>query len=80
MGRLTIGGLHKFYGATHAVRGVDLDIPEGEFAVLVGPSRFGAADAFGDQADFWRHPAAVEGQARPLAGSGLSGCRASGGG
>jgi multiple sugar transport system ATP-binding protein len=41
MGRLTIGGLHKFYGATHAVRGVDLDIPEGEFAVLVGPSGCG---------------------------------------
>ena len=36
MARLTISGLHKFYGATHAVRGVDLDIPEGEFAVLVG--------------------------------------------
>jgi multiple sugar transport system ATP-binding protein len=41
MGRLTIDGLHKFYGATHAVRGVDLDIPEGEFAVLVGPSGCG---------------------------------------
>jgi multiple sugar transport system ATP-binding protein len=41
MGRLTIDGLHKFYGATLAVRGVDLDIPEGEFAVLVGPSGCG---------------------------------------
>ncbi|HEX6142909.1 MAG TPA: ABC transporter ATP-binding protein, partial [Geminicoccaceae bacterium] len=41
MGRLTITGLHKFYGSTHAVRGVDLDIPEGEFAVLVGPSGCG---------------------------------------
>ena len=30
MGRLTITDLHKFYGQTHAVRGVDLDIPEGE--------------------------------------------------
>jgi multiple sugar transport system ATP-binding protein len=41
MARLTISGLHKFYGQTHAVRGVDLDIPEGEFAVLVGPSGCG---------------------------------------
>ncbi len=41
MGRLTITDLHKFYGQTHAVRGVDIDIPEGEFAVLVGPSGCG---------------------------------------
>ncbi len=41
MARLTISDLHKFYGQTHAVRGVDLDIPEGEFAVLVGPSGCG---------------------------------------
>jgi multiple sugar transport system ATP-binding protein len=41
MARLTITGLHKFYGTTHAVRGVDLDIPEGEFSVLVGPSGCG---------------------------------------
>ena len=38
---LTISGLHKFYGQDRAVRGVDLDIPEGEFAVLVGPSGCG---------------------------------------
>ena len=41
MGRLTISGLHKAYGKTPAVRGVDLDIPEGEFTVLVGPSGCG---------------------------------------
>ena len=41
MGRLQIEGLHKYYGSVHAVRGVDLDIPEGEFAVLVGPSGCG---------------------------------------
>jgi multiple sugar transport system ATP-binding protein len=41
MARLKITGLHKFYGQTHAVRGVDLDIPEGEFSVLVGPSGCG---------------------------------------
>jgi multiple sugar transport system ATP-binding protein len=41
MGRLTISGLHKYFGPVHAVRGIDLDIPEGEFAVLVGPSGCG---------------------------------------
>jgi multiple sugar transport system ATP-binding protein len=41
MARLKITGLHKFYGQTHAVRGIDLDIPEGEFTVLVGPSGCG---------------------------------------
>ena len=41
MARLTIEGLHKYYGEFHAVRGVDLDIPEGEFTVLVGPSGCG---------------------------------------
>ncbi|HET6467650.1 MAG TPA: sn-glycerol-3-phosphate ABC transporter ATP-binding protein UgpC [Geminicoccaceae bacterium] len=41
MARLKITGLHKFYGPVHAVRGVDLDIPEGELAVLVGPSGCG---------------------------------------
>ncbi len=41
MGRLTITDLHKYYGDTHAVKGVGLDIPEGEFSVLVGPSGCG---------------------------------------
>ena len=38
MARLTITGLKKSFGKTPAVRGIDLDIPEGEFTVLVGPS------------------------------------------
>jgi multiple sugar transport system ATP-binding protein len=41
MARLTISGLHKSYGQHQAVRGIDLDIAEGEFAVLVGPSGCG---------------------------------------
>ncbi|MEM7044919.1 MAG: ABC transporter ATP-binding protein [Pseudomonadota bacterium] len=41
MGRLTLTDLHKYYGDTHAVKGVSLDIPEGEFAVFVGPSGCG---------------------------------------
>jgi multiple sugar transport system ATP-binding protein len=41
MARLRVMGLHKYYGKFHAVRGVDLDIPEGEFTVLVGPSGCG---------------------------------------
>src|SRR5262245_52078241 len=41
MARVKISGLHKHFGAVPAVRGVDLDIADGEFAVLVGPSGCG---------------------------------------
>jgi len=38
---LKITGLHKHYGAFHAVKGIDLEVPSGEFTVLVGPSGCG---------------------------------------
>ena len=41
MSDLRITGLHKHYGTFHAVKGVDLDVPSGEFTVLVGPSGCG---------------------------------------
>ncbi len=41
MADLKITALHKRYGGVHAVRGIDLEIPAGEFAVLVGPSGCG---------------------------------------
>ena len=41
MARLKISDLHKYYGTVHALRGIDLDIPEGEFTVFVGPSGCG---------------------------------------
>jgi len=41
MADLKISGLHKYYGALHAVRGIDLEVPSGEFTVLVGPSGCG---------------------------------------
>src|SRR5260370_28267316 len=41
MAGVRIQALHKSYGAVRAVRGVDLDIPDGEFTVLVGPSGCG---------------------------------------
>ncbi len=41
MASVRIGSLHKSYGSVQAVRGVDLDIPDGEFTVLVGPSGCG---------------------------------------
>ena len=41
MADVTISRLHKRYGSFHAVRGIDLAIPDGEFTVLVGPSGCG---------------------------------------
>ena len=41
MARLRLQGVEKSYGNVRAVRGIDLDIAEGEFAVLVGPSGCG---------------------------------------
>jgi multiple sugar transport system ATP-binding protein len=41
MAGVKITGLHKRFGAVHAVRGIDLEIADGEFAVLVGPSGCG---------------------------------------
>jgi multiple sugar transport system ATP-binding protein len=41
MAPVRIAGLHKRYGGFHAVRGIDLDIADGEFTVLVGPSGCG---------------------------------------
>ena len=41
MSDLRITGIHKHYGKFHAVKGVSLDVPEGEFTVLVGPSGCG---------------------------------------
>ncbi len=41
MADLKITALHKHYGAMHAVRGIDLEIPAGEFTVLVGQSGCG---------------------------------------
>jgi multiple sugar transport system ATP-binding protein len=41
MADLKINAMHKKYGAVHAVKGIDLEIPKGEFTVLVGPSGCG---------------------------------------
>ena len=41
MADVKIQGLQKSYGAVPAVRGIDLDIRDGEFTVLVGPSGCG---------------------------------------
>src|SRR5215510_5736376 len=41
MAGVLIRNVHKYFGGTHVIRGVDIDIADGEFAVLVGPSGCG---------------------------------------
>ena len=41
MAGLTFRAIHKAYGETVVLRGVDLDVPDGEYLVLVGPSGCG---------------------------------------
>ncbi len=39
MAAVHIRNVHKHFGGTHVIRGVDIDIADGEFAVLVGATR-----------------------------------------
>lgn len=41
MASVQIRGVQKFFGGTQVIRGVDIDIEDGQFAVLVGPSGCG---------------------------------------
>jgi multiple sugar transport system ATP-binding protein len=41
MAGVKISAVHKWFGATHVIRGVDVSIADGEFCVLVGPSGCG---------------------------------------
>jgi multiple sugar transport system ATP-binding protein len=41
MASLTIDNIHKRWGSTHVLKGIDLQINDGEFLILVGPSGCG---------------------------------------
>jgi multiple sugar transport system ATP-binding protein len=41
MGQVSLKGLRKSYGSVDVIRGIDLDIRDGEFMVFVGPSGCG---------------------------------------
>ncbi|WP_027487519.1 ABC transporter ATP-binding protein [Allorhizobium undicola] len=41
MASVTLKGVEKHYGASRVVKGIDLDVADGEFVVLVGPSGCG---------------------------------------
>lgn len=41
MGSVVLKNVCKSYGDTHVIRDVSLEIPDGEFCVLVGPSGCG---------------------------------------
>jgi multiple sugar transport system ATP-binding protein len=41
MAAVAIREVHKHFGSTHVIRGVDVEVADGEFCVLVGPSGCG---------------------------------------
>ena len=41
MAAVQIRGVEKYFGATHVIRGVNIDMEDGQFTVLVGPSGCG---------------------------------------
>ncbi len=41
MGQVSLRAIHKHYGKTEVIKGVDLEVREGEFMVFVGPSGCG---------------------------------------
>ncbi|MDO8358766.1 MAG: sn-glycerol-3-phosphate ABC transporter ATP-binding protein UgpC [Devosia sp.] len=41
MSELRLSGIHKSFGSVETIKGIDLDIAEGEFVVFVGPSGCG---------------------------------------
>ena len=41
MGQVTLRGIRKNYGDVHVIKGIDLEVREGEFLVFVGPSGCG---------------------------------------
>ena len=41
MAEVSVRQLHKTYGETAVIHGIDVDIADGEFVVLVGPSGCG---------------------------------------
>ena len=41
MAQVSIKAVHKYFGSAHIIKGVDVEIPDGEFCVLVGPSGCG---------------------------------------
>ncbi len=41
MGTISLTDVHKFFGDVHVIKGVDMEITDGEFVVFVGPSGCG---------------------------------------
>ena len=41
MGSLSLQGIHKSFGTVEVLKGIDLEVSDGEFVVFVGPSGCG---------------------------------------
>ena len=47
MAAVQIERVEKYFGATHIIKGVDIDMEDGQFTVLVGPSGCGKSTLLG---------------------------------
>ncbi|MBZ5713582.1 ABC transporter ATP-binding protein [Nannocystis pusilla] len=63
---LALGGVHKRFGAVHALRGVDLRVPRGSVFALIGPNGAGKTTLFSVVCGFLR---ADQGQVSVLDGT-----------
>ena len=46
MARISLKDVKKSYGNVHVIKGVDIEVEDGEFCVFVGPSGFGKSTLF----------------------------------
>ena len=72
MAMLAVNDIHVYYGSIHAVKGVSLEVNEGEIVTLIGAN--GAGEVHGAQHHLRSPP--PPGRVCDLYGAGSEGCAA----